>query len=143
MCEHCRTCGVVSVEKYDAEDGELCEFIEDLDQPENCEEDLPMCENRAEHLMVETTVEDHLCSTHVERIQTEEVDADLFAESIGLGSSTIVPIEGKYSGPCQYFDPLDPKLEQCTEQATHARILEFETLYCEEHLKQHQEELKS
>jgi len=146
MCEHCKTCGIVSVEKYDAEDDEWCEFVEELaelDQPEDYEEDLPMCGNRAKHLVVETMVEDHLCSAHVKRIQSEEVDADLFAESIGLGSSTIVPIEGKYSGLCQYFDPLDAKMEQCTEQATHARILEFETLYCEEHLKRYQDEMKS
>jgi hypothetical protein len=143
MCEHCKRCGVVSVERYDAEEDEMCEFIEEVDESEGYEEDLPMCEEKAQHLVVETTVEDHLCSTHVRKVQSEEVEADLFAESIGLGTSTIVPIEGPYKGVCQYFDPLDPKIEECTQQASHARVLEFETLFCDEHLKQYQEELDS
>ena len=135
----------MSVEKYEADDDELCEFMEEPDDSVDSgdyETEMPLCQKKAQYLVVETTVEDHLCSGHVAKTQTEDADADLFAESIGLGSSTMVPIDGDYTGTCEYFDPLNPSPERCMQRATHARVLEFETLFCEEHLKEYQDELE-
>lgn len=139
MCEHCKKTGVLSVEPYDAEDDELCEFMEEPDSPGDFEDELFLCEERAGYLVVETTVEEHLCTRHVAEAK-EEDEAELFAESVGLGSSTTLPIAEEYSGLCEYFDPLDPHPESCPERATHARILEFESLYCEEHFRKEYEE---
>lgn len=140
MCEHCEECGIVSVEKYGGGDDELCEFMDTPGDFENYEIETPLCQEKAEYLVIETTVEDHLCAEHVKKVEREEVEADLFADSIGLGSSTLVPIEKECSELCEYFDPLDPSPEQCMHRATHARIIEFETLFCEGHLKQYQAE---
>jgi len=143
MCEHCKKSGIVSVEKYEADDQELCEYMEEPDELEDYDDELLMCGSKAQFLVVETTVEDHLCAEHVKKAQAEEADAELFAESIGLGTSTILPVDAEYSGLCEYFDPLDPSPEQCMQRATQARILEYETLYCEVHLKEYQAELES
>lgn len=143
MCEHCKKSGIVSVEEYDADDQELCEYMEEPEDLEQYEDELLMCEKKAQYLVVETTVEDHLCAEHVKEAQAEGADADLFAESIGLGTSTILPVDSEYSGVCEYFDPLNPNPEQCRQKVTQARILEFETLYCKNHLKEYQAELES
>ena len=137
MCEHCRECGVISVEKYEADDDELCEFMEEQEDEES---DLIDCHRKAEYLVVETTVEDHLCPDHVAKVQTEDAEGELFAESMGLDSSQILPIEEEYSGRCEYFDPLDSDPEPCANRASHARLLETETLCCEEHAEIFQEE---
>jgi len=136
MCEHCKKSGVLSVEPYDAEADELCEFMEDPESPEEFEEEAVVCEQTASYLIVETLVEDHLCAQHAAKAKEEESEGDLFAESVGLGSSTTVPIGEEYSGLCEYFDLLNPQPEKCSERATHARILEFEVLFCEEHFKE-------
>lgn len=140
MCEHCRECGIISVEEYDADDDELCEFMEDEGDLESHETELPECQEKAAYLVAETMVEEHLCSEHSTLEETEEAEADSFTEYIGLGSSRILPIEEKYEGTCEYFDSLDPNPVQCTNQASHARLLEYETLYCEDHLRRYQEE---
>ena len=139
MCEHCKKSGVLSVEPYDAEDDELCEFMDEPESLEDIEDAALLCEQKASYLIVETTVDDHLCGRHAGEAIEEEADADMFAESIGLGSSTTVQIEEEYTGICEYFDPLNPQPKKCSERATHARILEFEFLYCEEHFKEEYE----
>lgn len=124
----------MSVEEYSADEDDLCEFIPDDFEPESADETPFQCPERPGYCVVESLVEEHLCDQHAESELDEEAAA--FAESIGLGSSQILPIKANSDEKCEYIDLINGA-PACRQPATHARVLEIESFLCPKHLEEY------
>ncbi len=134
MCEYCEESGVTSVEEYEAESGDVCEYVPDDFNPDSADEPLFQCPNPPRHCVVDLLVEAHLCDLHARQESDDEADA--FAEAVGLGSAQIFPIKTKSPEKCEYIDLVNGS-PGCRETATHARVLEIESFLCPQHLKEY------
>jgi hypothetical protein len=138
MCNHCETTGIISIDKYVAENDETCEFISESDEEELSEEDIFSCFEKPEFIVTETYVEEHLCEKHM-KIVAEEDESGFLIEAAGLGSSRLEPIESGEKITCQYFDLLNPDAEECQSLATYALIVETESVLCAQHLEEYKD----
>jgi len=136
MCNHCDTTGVLTVEEYQAEEDDFCEWVPDDEEP-GVEPVAYSCREKPEFIVNETYVDEHLCEYHARIAAEENEESDVFTEAIGLGTSSILPIEGDEPITCEYFDFLDPNAEECQSQARYATIVECELVFCKQHLEEY------
>lgn len=136
MCEYCEESGVTSVEEYEADVEDVCEYLPEDFEPDSVDEPLFECPNPPRYCVVDSLVEEHLCDLHAE--QESDDAADAFAETVGLGSAQVLPIKANPKEQCEYID-LIAGAPECKEPATHARVLEIESFLCAEHLKSYLE----
>jgi hypothetical protein len=139
MCNHCDQSGIISVEEYQPEEDETCEFIPDNEDDELHEADFNSCSEKPAFLVIESFVEEHLCRHHAKVVSEQESEASFINEYVGLGTTRIEPITGGERISCEFFDPLDPNPKTCELAADYALIVESETLLCANHLKEYQE----
>lgn len=137
MCNHCESSSVIAVEDYDPEIDEFCEFIPDPEDEDSFSEEEFICPEKPAYIIFESFVEDHLCEHHAKIVAEEEADSGFMTEAAGLGTSRIEPIESGEPVRCEYFDLLSPNGDACNAWATHALIVETESLLCAKHYEEY------
>jgi hypothetical protein len=141
MCNHCDSTGIISIEEYEPDQDDYCEFVAESDADDDEDlylEETPSCLEEPKFIVVETFVEEHLCDQHAKIVSEQELVTDYMTEAAGLGTARLETIESGEPITCEFFDVMDPDAGECTAPATHALIVEIETLLCPEHLEEYQ-----